>query len=161
MTSTSDVIDIEGTGTTISLEGGFPFELASGWTIEPQGQIIWQRLSMDEQSDAHSTVRFETHDAVTARLGVRMHGDFEAQGRRYLPYLKVNIWHEPDSDERIFYDGTPITTRIGGTSVEIGGGLVTELSETVSLYATADYRFDVDGGNRRAIDDSIGVSMKW
>lgn len=160
-TDTGDSIDIEGTGTTISLEGGFPFELASGWTIEPQGQIIWQRLSLDEQSDAFSTVRFGTHDAVTARLGVRMHGDFEAQGRRYLPYLKVNIWHEPDSDEHIFFDGTPITTGIGGTSVEIGGGLVTELSETLSLYATADYRFDVDGGNRRAIDGSIGVSMKW
>ena len=48
-TSSRDVgIDIDGTGVTASLEGGYPIALAQGWTLEPQAQLVWQHLSLDD-----------------------------------------------------------------------------------------------------------------
>ena len=44
-------IDIDGTGFTASLEGGYPIPLSESWTIEPQAQFIWQTISLDDQSD--------------------------------------------------------------------------------------------------------------
>ena len=67
---------IGGTGVTASLEGVYPIVLTPEWTLEPQGQLIWQHLSLDEQADSFSTVAFNSDDVLTDRLGVQLHGLF-------------------------------------------------------------------------------------
>src|SRR5690606_16490645 len=77
-TSNNNVgIDIEGTGVTASLEGGYPFALTPNWTLEPQAQLVWNHLSLDDQHDTFSSVSFDSNDVVTGRLGLRLQGNFE------------------------------------------------------------------------------------
>ena len=155
-------VDIDGTGITASLEGGYPIALTPEWTIEPQGQLIWQHLSLDDQTDRFSTVSFDSDDAVTGRLGVRLQGNFRTEATTFQPYLKANLWHNFDGeDDRITFAETPIITEIGGTALELGGGVIATLSESTSLFATADYTFDVDGEKTRIFEGNIGVSVKW
>ncbi|MEK1850853.1 MAG: autotransporter outer membrane beta-barrel domain-containing protein [Phyllobacterium sp.] len=90
-TSLRDVgIDIDGTGITASLEGGYPVALLQSRTLEPQAQLIGQHLS-PEQSDAFSDVGFDTDDGVTGRLGFRLQGKYVV---RFQPYVKANFWHD-------------------------------------------------------------------
>ena len=42
-------LNTDGTGFIASLEGGYPFawpQLGPGFVIEPQGQILWQKVSL-------------------------------------------------------------------------------------------------------------------
>lgn len=152
-------IGIDGTGLTASIESGYPIALAEGWTLEPQAQLIWQSLSLDDQTDAFSSVRFDSDDTVTGRLGFRLKGDL--QNGALQPYLKANLWHTFDSDQRIGFGGDPILTELGGTSLEIGGGVVVTLSEATSLYATADYTTNLGGERTHVIEGNIGLKVKW
>jgi outer membrane autotransporter protein len=78
-----------------------------------------------------------------------------------LSSCEANLWHNFDGEDRITFAETPIITEIGGTALELGGGVIAKLSESTSLVATADYTFDVDGEKTRIFEGNIGVSVKW
>jgi autotransporter family porin len=161
-TSSGDVgIDIDGTGFTASLEGGYPIALGQQWTLEPQAQLIYQRISLDDQQDRFSSVSFDSDSAVTGRLGVRLQGDYKMDAWNLQPYLKANLWHGFDSDQTVNFGGTPIITEIGGTSLELGGGVIAKVNESVSLFATADYTTNLGGEKQRIVEGNIGISFKW
>ncbi|WJR65193.1 autotransporter outer membrane beta-barrel domain-containing protein [Neorhizobium sp. CSC1952] len=154
-------IGIDGTSLTASLEGGYPIALDDQWSLEPQGQIVWQRLSLDDSSDRFSSVSFDSDNAVTGRLGLRLQGKYQTDAGLIQPYLKANLWHNFSSDQTIRFDGDPITTEIGGTSLEIGGGVIANLTEKVSLFATVDYTTNLGGEKTRIWEGNIGISIKW
>ena len=104
---------------------------------------------------------FDSDDAVTGRLGVRLQGNFQTAAANFQPYLKANLWHNFDSEDRTIFAGTPIITEIGGTALELGGGVIAKLTEQTSLFATADYTTNIDGEKTRIFEGNVGVSVKW
>ncbi|OCP00229.1 autotransporter outer membrane beta-barrel domain-containing protein [Ensifer sp. LC13] len=154
-------VEVDGTGVTASLEAGYPIALGENWTLEPQAQIIWQHLSLDDQRDAFSTVKFDGDNAVTGRLGFRLQGEVIAETTTFQPYLKANLWHNFDADQRVTFGTDPIVTETGGTALELGGGLVAKLSETASLYVTADYTTNLGGEKIDVLEGNIGLRVKW
>lgn len=46
--SSCESLKLDGTGVTASLEGDYPLALSDDWTLEAQGQLIWNRLSLDD-----------------------------------------------------------------------------------------------------------------
>lgn len=161
-TSSRDVgIDIDGTGITASLEGGYPVALSQSWTLEPQAQLIWQHLSLDDQSDAFSDVSFDTDDGVVGRLGFRLQGNYQTSSGLFQPYVKANIWHGFGGTDAILFDTDAITTENESTSLELGGGIVHDFSQSVSAFAVADYTFDVDGAEMEIFEGNIGLRVKW
>ena len=161
-TSDRDVgIDIDGTGITASLEGGYPVVLSESWTIEPQAQLIWQHISLDDQSDAFSDVSFDNDDGFTGRLGFRMQGKYQTSAGLFQPYVKANLWHGFSTTDSVLFGSDAITTEGESTSLELGGGIVHDFTEKFSAYAVADYTFDLDGGNREIFEGNIGLRVKW
>jgi outer membrane autotransporter protein len=154
-------IDLGGTGVTASLEGGYPIALDDQWTLEPQAQLIWQHLSLDDQTDRFSTVSFDTDDTVTGRLGLRLQGALPFGGGVLQPYLKANIWHDFDATDSVSFGGDPILTDRESTSFEFGGGVVAKLSDTWSVFATADYTTNLGGDKRRVFEGNLGLNIKW
>lgn len=154
-------LDVGGTGVTASLEGGYPIALTPEWTLEPQGQLVWQHLSLDDQADSFSTVSFNSDEVLTGRLGVRLQGLFQTEAATLKPYLKANIWHEFDGEGGISLGGDPIAVETGGTSVEFGGGVIAKLSEQTSMFATADYTTNIGGEKKRVFEGNVGLSVKW
>ncbi|WP_048648920.1 autotransporter domain-containing protein [Nitratireductor soli] len=159
--SSGESIDIDGTGITASLEGGYPFALTDQWTLEPQGQIIWQHLSLDDSADSFSSVSFDTDDTVTGRLGFRLQGSYQTSAGLIQPYVKANLWHNFSSEQTIRFGSDPIATEIDGTSLEFGGGMIAKLSENASVFATADYTTNLGGEKARIFEGNIGLSIKW
>ena len=131
------------------------------WTIEPQAQLVWTGVSLDDQSDSISTVDFDSDDAVTGRLGFRLLGDYRSRDRTLVPYFRMNLWHAFAAEDTVRFGTTPIVTDLDGTSIEVGGGLVAELADRVSLFATADYTSGLDGDASRAVAGSIGLDIRF
>ncbi|WP_246681184.1 autotransporter outer membrane beta-barrel domain-containing protein [Mesorhizobium sp. B2-6-1] len=161
-TSTRDIgIDVKGTGVTASLEGGYPIALAQGWTLEPQAQLIWQHLSLDDAEDRFASVSFDLDDNVTGRLGLRLQGETKLNGTALQPYLKANLWHGFGGTDHVNFDTTDISTESRSTSFEFGGGVIAKVTDKVSLFATGDYTTNLGGDKRRILEGNLGVSIKW
>lgn len=161
-TSSRDIgIDVGGTGVTASLEGGYPIALAQGWTLEPQAQLVWQHLSLDDTNDRFSSVSFGTDSSVTGRLGARLQGETTINGMALQPYLKANIWHDFGGTNTVSFDTTDISTEGRSTSFEFGSGIVAEVTDKVSIFATGDYTTNLGGDNRRILEGNLGFSVKW
>lgn len=154
-------VDLDGDGLSASVEGGYPFALTSEWSLEVQGQVVWQDFSFDDQADAYSTVTFDTEEAWTTRLGLRLQGDLNPAGTPVQPYLKANIWHGLGSEQRTGFDQDWIVSDLEGTSLEVGGGFAAFMTSAISLYASADYTTEIDGPKREIIEGTIGISIRW
>ncbi|MFK0166455.1 autotransporter outer membrane beta-barrel domain-containing protein [Rhizobium sp. NPDC090279] len=154
-------IDIGGSGITASLEGGYPIALGGDWSLEPQAQLIWQNISLDDKRDAFSTVSFGTDTSWTGRIGARLQGNFQTSAGLLQPYLKTNIWHDFDTTDTVRFGTDAMNTSLKGTSVEVGGGVVYAFNTSWSAFATADYRFDVSGEHQRMFQGNVGVRLKW
>lgn len=140
---------------------GYPVRITPQWTLEPQAQLIWNRAWIDDASDAFSEVTFDTRGALTGRLGARLQAEFETSAGTFQPYLKANLWHQFDSDQTVLFGTDPIVTELGGTSLELGGGVVAKLSENVSLHLTGDYTTNLGGERKRIFEGNIGLTVKW
>ncbi|WP_052731656.1 autotransporter family protein [Devosia geojensis] len=156
-------LDVDGSGFTASLEGGYPIPLGDNWTFEPQGQVIWQQVSLDDTQDAFSSVSFDTDGGLTGRVGARLQGTFDIEGGQVLqPYLKANLWQDFGGTDRVVFGGTDvIETDRGGTALELGAGLVLQLGDAVSFHATADYTTNLGGESHEAYSGNVGLSIRW
>ncbi len=159
-TSTNNVAtNVGGSGTFLSLEGGVPIALGYGVSLEGQGQLIYQRLDFGGTTDPFSSVAFDTADVLTGRIGLRLAGEF---GPAWRPYLKANLWNDWGGTDHTIYEGTSTLSSITDTTaLELGGGLVGSVSETLSVWAVADYTRDVDGNDLEVIRGNLGVSVGW
>ncbi len=154
-------IDVSGTGITASLEGGHPLALGQGWTLEPQAQLVWQHVSLNDTNDRFSSVSFNLDDSVTGRLGLRVQGEAAMNGVALQPYLKANIWHDFGGTDRVTFDTTDIATEGRSTSFEFGGGVIAKVSDQVSIFATGGYTTNLGGDSRRILEGNLGFSVKW
>lgn len=161
-TSSRDIgLDVRGTALTASLEGGYPLALAQGWTLEPQAQLVWQHVSLDDARDSFSGVSFNLDDSLNGRLGLRLQGETTLNGIALQPYLKANLWHDFGGTDHVNFGGTDISTEGRSTSLEFGGGVVARVTDKVSLFATGDYTTNLGGDKRRILEGNLGFSVKW
>ncbi|QHE91183.1 autotransporter outer membrane beta-barrel domain-containing protein [Pandoraea fibrosis] len=155
------------TGYTASLETGYPIRFGdeSDWQWEPQAQIIWQHLSVNHAQDAYSSVDWDSANAVTGRLGIRLQRTGrDARGTLWQPYALLNLWHAfSGSDQATFGTNAPIASRFGETAVEIGGGVTARVNAYTSFYGQASYRVSLDDSRSRqsVAQGIVGVRFNW
>ncbi len=155
--STGMAIDIDGTGWAASIEAGYPIALSSRWRLEPQAQIVWQQIKLDDQADMFSAIDFAASDSVTGRLGLRLQGEYGG----LQPYLHASLWHGLSGHSTTRFGTDPIRTDLGRTEAEVGAGLVARLSKHVEVHAKGDYAFNADGPHSRRLGGTVGVTIRW
>jgi outer membrane autotransporter protein len=88
----------DGTGFIASLEGGYPFswpQLGPGFVIEPQGQILWQKVSFRHDYDGLGDVALGDTTGPSGRIGLRTKWTVvTAGGQVWQPYLRGNLWRD-------------------------------------------------------------------
>jgi autotransporter-associated beta strand protein len=159
--ATGESIKLDGTGVTASLEAGYPFALSNAWTLEAQGQVVWNRLSLDDQADRFSSVSFDRADNGTARLGLRLEGNVKTGVGLFQPNLKANIWREFSGQQTLRFGSDPITDNLDGTTLEVGGGFTVNLTPGIGLFAAADYKANLGGERTSIFGGNAGFSVKW
>lgn len=155
-------LDNRGHALTLSAETGYPFAVANNWVIEPQAQIIHQKISLDSQDDGVSRVSFDSDGSWTGRLGARLKGRYAVSGRPLEPYLRANLWHTfSGTDTVTFDDADQIETQQKSSSADLGVGMVLSLASSVSVYASADYSSNIDSNQLRGLLGNVGVRVNW
>ncbi len=64
--------ETDGWGLAASIEGGYPFDLGNGWLIEPQAQLVYQFLDLNDFNDGAADVRYSDQDSLAGRIGARL-----------------------------------------------------------------------------------------
>ena len=153
--------DLSGVGVTTSLEGGYAFSVTSGWTLEPQGQIIFQNVALDDTQDRFSSIDYGSIDTWVGRLGVRLEGNTTINGTQVQPYFDVDVWENFGDDYAVVFNDRPIVTATDGTSLELGTGFTTKITSTISGYGGFKFMTGLDGPDGNSYGGNAGVRIKW
>lgn len=152
----------EGSAMTFSVEGGYPIGLSENWVVEPQAQLINQRISLDAPYAGSGNAASSDLTAWSGRVGARLKGSYDLNGLPVEPYVRTNLWHTVYSGSTLTLDQVDkISSSRKSSTVELGLGLVARVTPAVSLYMSADYSSDVDDNDLNGIIGSLGVRMRW
>ena len=148
-------LNTDGTGFIGSLEGGYPFawpQLGPGFVIEPQGQILWQKVSFRHDYDGLGDVALGDTTGPSGRIGLRTKWTIvTAGGQVWQPYLRGNLWRDWGAEANTVFSGTDSVPLVNqATMLEFGGGLTGRLNANVSVFANVDYEFAVGARRRQA-----------
>ncbi|WP_236904291.1 autotransporter outer membrane beta-barrel domain-containing protein [Collimonas fungivorans] len=145
-----------------SIEGGLPMSLGADVTIEPQAQVIWQNLSLNDLNDGVSAVGFNNGNAFLARLGVRLKSRFETSAAIWQPYLRLNLLRSFGSHDSTTFDGTTVIANGSNqTAGQLNAGLVATINKSTSAFVTATYTTNLGGAQQRTVMADAGMRWSW
>src|SRR3546814_5213526 len=104
-------------------------DVCSSDLLEPQAQLLWQQVKLDDRADSFSTIDFATGDVLTGRAGLRLQGEYGG----FQPYLHASLWHGFSGDQTTRFGTNPIRTDLGRTEAEVGAGLIARLGTSVAV----------------------------
>jgi outer membrane autotransporter protein len=161
-------LNTDGWGFLASLEGGYPFQLPQfgpGFALEPQGQILWQKVSFRHDYDGEGDVALGDTTGPSGRLGLRAKWTIvTASGQVWQPYLTGNVWRDWGAEATTTFSGVdqvPLLTQ--ATMLEFGGGLTGRINANVSALANVDYEFAIGSGEdkRNGVRGALGLKYAW
>jgi outer membrane autotransporter protein len=141
-----------GMGAIASLEAGYPISLpllGPGFVLEPQGQIVWQRVSFKEANDGLGSIGLGATSGGSGRLGLRGKWTIDDAGRIWQPYLLANVWRDWSANVVTMFDSAPVPMVGRGTRLEVAGGLSAKIRPHLSLYGQLGYQFTRSSDRRR------------
>jgi outer membrane autotransporter protein len=155
-------LDTEGDVLTLSAEAGYPLKVSEHWVLEPQIQIINQRVDLDSQHDGISSVGFDSDDYWIGRAGVRARGRYLQGDMLTEPYIRANLWHTFEGQDTVTYDAVDrLQTEHKSTSAALELGMVAHLSSSVSVHLAVDYNANLDSNDLEGFGGNLGVRFSW
>ena len=146
---------------TASLEAGKKFGISENWVIEPQAQIYWQYQNFNDANDPGGRIAYDNNSSWTGRIGMRFEGDYTVNERPFNPFLLANVWHQFKATDTILFNETTLRPSWEETSLELGLGFTSKISENTSVYANASYEFNLGGEDFRAFSGRVGARIVW
>jgi len=157
----------KGSSLLASIEVGQAFPLGSNWTIEPQLQLVHQRIRLDDSGIVGALVQQNNHNGWLVRAGVRVKGEIATSAGALQPYVRFNVYRSGSGTDVASFIGpaatTNIATRTGGTSSELAVGATLQLTPSTSLYAEVG-KLWASGGDTRTrsgVNGTVGVKIRW
>ncbi|WP_084070553.1 autotransporter outer membrane beta-barrel domain-containing protein [Pandoraea vervacti] len=151
-----------GKAISASLETGWPIRLTPTLTLEPQAQIVYQHQSLNDLSDAVSTVSFDSTNSWLARIGARLEGNYDGARGLMRPYLLFNLLHTFGNDGRAVFGGTtPIVSSVNSTAAQFGIGVAGRFNKNASVYATLAYLTQLDDTRQQSVSATLGLRWRW
>jgi fibronectin-binding autotransporter adhesin len=151
-----------------SAEVGLSFALgASGWSIEPQLQLIHQHMDLSDAAILGAVVQPDADSGWIARAGVRVNGQIDTAMGALRPYGRFNVYKTSSgTDVARFLNGatrTDIAAPTGGRAPSWPAGFTLALGQTTSLYGEIGKLWSSGGDTKvkSSINGSLGVRVKW
>ncbi len=155
-------LDLDGHGVAVSLEAGYPLRLTEQWLLEPQVQVVGQKIKLDTARDPVSKVAFHSEHYWRTRLGVRLKGEYRVGGTPVEPYVRANLRHTLDGEDAVTFDDIDtLRSQHRATQATLGVGLAARLSDDVSLYLNTDYARSLDSQSQESLQGSLGLRISW
>ncbi len=150
-----------------SIEVGQAFALGQGWTIEPQLQLIHQRVDLDDAFISGARVQQNADSGWIVRAGARIKGEYSTSMGALQPYGRINLYRATSGTDISRFVGpagtTDIATRTGGSWGEAAAGATLAVSQTWSVYGEIGRLFAMGGDARvkSGLQGSLGVKARW
>jgi fibronectin-binding autotransporter adhesin len=152
----------KGWGLGLSVEGGYPYELDGKLTLEPQVQLVYQRVRFDRFTDVDNiTVDLENGKSLRGRVGVRVKKMYEIEGQEWSPYAEINLLHEFLKGSTIQASGVGFRSDSGGTGLQLGAGLNGKLGRDTTLFLTLGYEKGIGKGSADTLSGTVGMRMSF
>ena len=172
-----DELDTKGWGYSASLETGYPFLVDEGdeqhknenLYLEPQAQVIYSHIDLDDSDDIAADVRFRDVDSLIGRLGVRLAKDWfretdKGEVLRTNGWLRPSVWHEFKGQPKTEFssaDGfVPFEADIGGSWWEANLGVDYQADKKVTFFVSAGYSESFDGDSH-SYEGMLGVKYDF
>ena len=157
-------LETKGFGFAASVEGGKTLQ-SGGLTIEPQAQLIFQTVSLDNASDVAAQIHFDDMQSLAGRLGLRVAKTWASGDQETVTlWGRANLWYEFMGDTKTeFSSGSrflPLHADLGGEWIELNAGLDAEIAKNLSAHAKVTYETDF-GNHQRGYEVQLGVSLRW
>lgn len=147
---------------TASAEAGWPVQLSSNVTLEPQAQVIVSKTKLDKQNDGISDVSFDADTNVTTRLGVRLSGNYAVRGLPFHPYARANVWHDRSGENTVTYaDVTDIVTEQKSTRINASLGADLRLAANLKVFGEVGFNRNLDSNTFNGRQATLGVSLDF
>ncbi|WXL27055.1 autotransporter outer membrane beta-barrel domain-containing protein [Ectopseudomonas mendocina] len=165
----NEKIKPSGWGYTASLEAGYPFALKGNWTLEPQAQLIYQRVMLDDtERDTYGIIQFKDSDALYGRLGGRLVKQWEREGgKETSAWLRANAWHSFGADAQTSFaslngeNTVTLSNDLGGSWAQVGLGVTHQVNNNLNAFIAADYNQGLDHSNNRSLSGRVGLQYVW
>lgn len=157
---------VNGNTLAASTEVGKAFQLgASAWSLEPQAQLIYQYSDFDDSTIDGVTktkVDLKPGNSFTARLGVRLVGDYDTNHGKIQPYGRVNLWQGLGSKDKAHFTNAVTATTLDSSqqysSTEVAAGMTWTVARDVQVYGELGTQFS-NGGDKSRVSAPINASI--
>ncbi|MEO6908226.1 MAG: autotransporter domain-containing protein, partial [Abditibacteriaceae bacterium] len=126
--------------------------------------LIYQNTSINDVTLTSDNTQFSSPNlnAVTGRFGLRLYRN-PKDGEKFLPWLRVNLWHTFSGDAKISSLGSTVGTPIGGTSAELQAGFTMgpKSNGGWNVYASGGYLFALSGAEYSGWRGTLGLRKGW
>ncbi len=161
----------DGYGVAASLEAGYGIKLGGGLMLEPQAQMIFQRISLDSFKDSYSIVHQDDVNDIRGRLGFKFGSSWEmgdaSQPRPLSIWAKANVWRNFTDDSKLTFlnfDGSlqdTLSTPLDGTWAEIGLEVRGQVTNNMTMFASGSYNHSIDNRDMQSWGGQVGLKITW
>ncbi|MGB7803321.1 autotransporter outer membrane beta-barrel domain-containing protein [Buttiauxella sp.] len=164
----------KGYGLSASLEAGYPWQPDTDVQrfIEPQAQLIYSTVKLDNTHDQASTIKFSNTDSLTGRLSLRFHQTWHHDDEhkvkedrtRTTAWLRPGILHEFRGETKTSFSSQqgdiPFVTNSAGTWGQLNAGVDHQINKSVSIAGSlsVEKSFEGDSINYGGI---VGLKIKF
>ncbi|WP_424239031.1 autotransporter-associated beta strand repeat-containing protein [Achromobacter sp.] len=162
-------LDTRGFGFATSLESGYPFRLNDEWVIEPQAQLVFQKVNLNDADDGAAKIRFNDVDSLRGRVGVRLARTVELdpgpEGKRVATtWLRASLVNEfltnPTTEFSSQNGYVPFRADMKGMSVQLNLGADVGVKRNVSVYGSVGSEISLRGDGQN-FNGKLGVKIAF
>lgn len=157
-----------GFGVAVSAEAGSAFNFGqnnikqSDWSMEPQMQLVYQYINLDNFKDKYRRVDQNNQKLLRGRIGVRLAYNDQVQSeQRSSLYTIANVWHDFIKPSSIEVGRDRLSEKYNSSWGEIGLGAKTPIVKDTYLYSDARLEHNFSSTKHQGYQGNIGVEHKW
>ncbi|MBI0132541.1 autotransporter outer membrane beta-barrel domain-containing protein [Snodgrassella sp. W8132] len=153
-----------GWGAALSAETGKSFIVyGNNWFVEPQAQLVYQYLSLDDFNDRIRHVDQHDPSALRGRVGMRF--GYNGDIRDNLPsssfYGIANIWHDFVNPKSVDIGRDKLKEDYAKTWGEVGLGIQLPITRQSNFYSDIRYEKNFGSDKRKGFKGTMGYKYTW
>jgi outer membrane autotransporter protein len=153
-----------GWGAALSAETGKSFTVyGNNWFVEPQVQLAYQYLSLDNFNDGIRQIDQHNPSALRGRVGMRF--GYNGTTTDNLPpssfYGIANIWHDFVNPKSVDIGRDTLKEEYAKTWGEVGVGIQLPITRQSDFYSDVRYEKNFGSVKRKGFKGTLGYKYTW